>query len=450
MNDDLLNFEIEPKRSSIIKVIGVGGGGSNAVNYMYEQGIKDVDFVVCNTDAQALLKSPVPVKLQLGTTLTEGLGAGNKPDQGKQAAIENLEDIQQILEDNTKMVFITAGMGGGTGTGAAPIIAESAKEKGILTVGIVTIPFQFEGKKRIKQAIEGIRELKENVDALLVINNEKLRDLYGDLEIDNAFAKADNILTVAAKGIAEIITIHGHVNVDFADVKAVMTDSGVAIMGTGIAEGEDRAINAVKQALESPLLNSNNIKGAKNVLLNIVSGEKGATMNEVGEISDFVQEEAGMSADLITGISKDPNLGDKIAVTVIATGFNANIIPELKEEQQVVRNVVELNDDDTIVSNNTTIVHETINYTPQKQPIQTTLDFKSNNPQGKMPDLSNPASAETIDKLESEPAYLRKRQNQQNENPEESESNEVSRFSISDDDDKIIKEDNSFLHGNVD
>jgi len=450
MNDDLLNFEIEPKRSSIIKVIGVGGGGSNAVNYMYEQGIKDVDFVVCNTDAQALLKSPVPVKLQLGTTLTEGLGAGNKPDQGKQAAIENLEDIQQILEDNTKMVFITAGMGGGTGTGAAPIIAESAKEKGILTVGIVTIPFQFEGKKRIKQAIEGIRELKENVDALLVINNEKLRDLYGDLEIDNAFAKADNILTVAAKGIAEIITIHGHVNVDFADVKAVMTDSGVAIMGTGIAEGEDRAINAVKQALESPLLNSNNIKGAKNELLNIVSGEKGATMNEVGEISDFVQEEAGMSADLITGISKDPNLGDKIAVTVIATGFNANIIPELKEEQQVVRNVVELNDDDTIVSNNTTIVHETINYTPQKQPIQTTLDFKSNNPQGKMPDLSNPASAETIDKLESEPAYLRKRQNQQNENPEESESNEVSRFSISDDDDKIIKEDNSFLHGNVD
>ena len=450
MNDDLLNFEIEPKRSSIIKVIGVGGGGSNAVNYMYEQGIKDVDFVVCNTDAQALLKSPVPVKLQLGTTLTEGLGAGNKPDQGKQAAIENLEDIQQILEDNTKMVFITAGMGGGTGTGAAPIIAESAKEKGILTVGIVTIPFQFEGKKRIKQAIEGIRELKENVDALLVINNEKLRDLYGDLEIDNAFAKADNILTVAAKGIAEIITIHGHVNVDFADVKAVMTDSGVAIMGTGIAEGEDRAINAVKQALESPLLNSNNIKGAKNALLNIVSGEKGATMNEVGEISDFVQEEAGMSADLITGISKDPNLGDKIAVTVIATGFNANIIPELKEEQQVVRNVVELNDDDTIVSNNTTIVHETINYTPQKQPIQTTLDFKSNNPQGKMPDLSNPASAETIDKLESEPAYLRKRQNQQNENPEESESNEVSRFSISDDDDKIIKEDNSFLHGNVD
>lgn len=447
MNDDLLNFEIEQRKSSIIKVIGIGGGGSNAVNYMYEQGIKDVDFVVCNTDAQALLKSPVPVKLQLGTTLTEGLGAGNKPEQGKQAAIENLEDIQQILEDNTKMVFITAGMGGGTGTGAAPVIAESAKEKGILTVGIVTIPFQFEGKKRIKQAIEGIKELKENVDALLVINNEKLRDLYGDLEIDNAFAKADNILAVAAKGIAEIITIHGHVNVDFADVKAVMTDSGVAIMGTGIAEGEDRAIEAVKQALESPLLNSSNIKGAKNVLLNIVSGEKGATMNEVGEISDYVQEEAGMSADLITGISKDPNLGDKIAVTVIATGFNANIIPELKDEKEEERKVFDLDEDESTTFNFS-------NEEPKRnEPVQGSLDFNftpSTDANKSMPDLSNPSSAETIDQLEAVPAY--KRQMQANKDSQTDENKqEVSRFSLSDEDDKtIIKEDNSFLHGNVD
>ncbi len=443
MTDEILNFEVDSKKASIIKVIGVGGGGSNAVNFMYEQGIKDVDFVVCNTDAQALQKSPVPIRLQLGVTLTEGLGAGNKPEQGKQAAIENLEDIQEILDNNTKMVFITAGMGGGTGTGAAPIIAESAKEKDILTVAIVTIPFTFEGKKRIHQAIEGIKELKDNVDAILVINNQKLLDMYGDLEIKEAFARADNILAVAAKGIAEIITVHGHVNVDFADVKSVMTNSGVAIMGTGVAEGEGRAVNAVKQALESPLLNNNNIKGAKNVLLNIVSGEKGATMSEVGEISDYVQEEAGMSADLITGISSDSSLGDKIAVTVIATGFNANIIPELKEEKKEEKVVHELIEDDNNLSNNTDF-HTSV------EPVQGSINFDiptgSSEP---MPDVTNPSSIETIEKLENEPAYKRKmRMSQKEENNSEP---EISRFSLSDEDDKtIIREDNSYLHGNVD
>ncbi len=329
MSEEIINFDIPLDESSIIKVIGVGGGGSNAVNYMYESGIKDVDFVICNTDAQALKKSPVPIKIQLGATLTEGRGAGNKPEQGKQAAIESLDEVIALLEDNTKMVFITAGMGGGTGTGAAPIIAKAAKDRGILTVGIVTIPFKFEGPLRISQAVEGISEMKNYVDSLLVINNEKLREIYGNLKLSEAFKQADNVLTIAAKGIAEIITVHGYVNVDFEDVKTVMKTSGVSIMGSATAEGENRAITAIMEALNSPLLNNNDIRGAKNILLNITSGDEEITMDEVGEITDYVLSEVGAQANIIWGNGTDNSLKNKVNVTIIATGFDSNSIPEL-------------------------------------------------------------------------------------------------------------------------
>ena len=342
--DDLLPFEIPTNHSSIIKAIGVGGGGGNAVNHMFSQGIKGVDFIVCNTDAQALAKSPVPVRIQLGITLTEGLGAGNKPEKGKEAAVENIEDIKKELVENTKMIFITAGMGGGTGTGAAPVIAEAAKELGLLTVAIVTIPFRHEGPKRKEQAIAGIAEISKSVDSLLVINNEKLREVYGDLEVHNAFRKADDILTVAVKGIAEIITVHGYVNVDFADVRTVMADSGVAIMGTGFGEGENRAIEAVKDALNSPLLNNNDVEGAKNLLLNIISGEKPITLDEIGAINDFVQAASGHGADLIWGNTTDTDLGDKIGVTVVATGFKYDIIPELWSQKQNIKTIHNLDD----------------------------------------------------------------------------------------------------------
>ncbi len=327
--DDLLEFNLPVNFKTIIKVIGVGGGGSNAVNFMYDKGITGVDFIVANTDVQALAKSPVRKKVQLGKTLTEGLGAGNQPDKGREAAIENIEDIKAILSEGTKMVFITAGMGGGTGTGAAPVIAEAAKEMGILTVGIVTIPFRYEGRKRIKSAVEGITLMEKHVDALLIINNEKIREIYGDLAGSKALGKADEVLTVAAKGIAEIITVEGHVNVDFADVETVMKGSGVALMGTGEGSGENRAEIAVKAALTSPLLDNTDIKGAKNILLNIVSGEHEATMDEISYINEFVQREAGNNADLIWGNNYNDSLGDKIVVTIIATGFGTNDIPEV-------------------------------------------------------------------------------------------------------------------------
>ncbi len=334
MTDELMNFDLPTEKSSIIKVLGVGGGGGNAVDFMFEQGIKDVDFIVCNTDAQALLKSPVPVRIQLGTSLTEGRGAGSKPEQGKQAAIENLDDVLQAVSNNTKMVFITAGMGGGTGTGAAPVIAKAIKELGILTVAIVTIPFKAEGPVKIKNAIEGITELKQHVDSLLVINNERLREIFGDLSLSEAWSKADSILTIAAKGIAEIITVAGHINVDFADVETVMRDSGVAIMGQGVAEGEDRAIEAIKAALTSPLLNNNDIKGAKNILLNITSGEKEITLDELTKISEYAQEAAGNNANIIFGSCSDEKLGEKAAVTIIATGFGKNSIPDLIDKKE--------------------------------------------------------------------------------------------------------------------
>ncbi len=318
-------FDLTKKEEpSIIKIIGVGGGGSNAVTYMYKQGIVGVDYAICNTDAQAMSLSPVPVKIALGAHLTEGRGAGSKPEIGKRACMESLEEIVRFLDDGTKMVFITAGMGGGTGTGAAPIIAKAAQDLGILTVGIVTLPFSFEGRIRVSNGYEGLEELRKNVDCLVVISNDKLRQIYGNMSVSAAFAQADSILCTAAKGIAEIITVPGYVNVDFEDVNTVMRGSGVAIMGTAAVEGEGRARRAVDEALSSPLLEDNNIYGAKNILVNITSGVKEATMDEIFEITEFIQQEAGENANLIWGNCFDERLGEKISVTIIATGFEAS------------------------------------------------------------------------------------------------------------------------------
>jgi cell division protein FtsZ len=323
----MIRFDLTKPQPSIIKVIGVGGGGGNAVNHMYNEGIQGVDFIICNTDAQVLAKSPVPIKVQLGSTLTEGRGAGSIPEVGKNAALENIDDIRNILSDNTKMLFITAGMGGGTGTGAAPVIASVARELNILTVGIVTVPFGFEGRKRKLQAEEGIKELRKHVDSLLIICNDKLRELYGDLALSSAFGKADNILTTAAKGIAEIITVTGYINVDFEDVRTVMKNSGVAIMGSGTASGEGRAMKAVEEALSSPLLNDNNIEGSSNILLYITSGNTEVSMDEVTEITDYIQNMAGMDADIIWGNGNDQSLDDSINITLIATGFETSGSP---------------------------------------------------------------------------------------------------------------------------
>jgi cell division protein FtsZ len=332
-----MQFEMLKEKSSIIKVIGVGGGGGNAVNHMYRQGITGVDFIICNTDAQALELSPIPNKVQLGASLTEGMGAGSMPEVGKNSAIENIDDIKTMLGSNTKMLFITAGMGGGTGTGASPIIAKAAKEMDILTVGIITTPFSFEGKRRKTQAEEGLEEFKKYVDSYLVISNDRLREIFGNLTLGSAFAQADNILTTAAKGIAEIITIPGYINVDFKDVRTVMKESGVAIMGSYAAEGENRALRAVEGALASPLLKDNEIEGARYILLNISSGDKEVTMDEVSIITDFIQQEAGLAADLIWGNCTDEGLGEKISVTIIATGFQT--MEEREVEKSQIRKV---------------------------------------------------------------------------------------------------------------
>ncbi|RZA00433.1 MAG: cell division protein FtsZ [Sphingobacteriaceae bacterium] len=334
-----MQFEMLKEKSSIIKVIGVGGGGGNAVNHMYKQGITGVDFIICNTDAQALELSPIPNKVQLGASLTEGMGAGSIPEVGKNSAIENIDDIKQMLGANTKMLFITAGMGGGTGTGASPIIAKAAREMDILTVGIITTPFSFEGKRRKMQAEEGMEELKKYVDSFLVISNDRLRQIFGNLTLGSAFAQADDILTTAAKGIAEIITLPGYINVDFKDVRTVMKDSGVSIMGSSAAEGENRALKAVEGALASPLLKDNEIEGARYILLNISSGEKEVTMDEVSIITDYIQEEAGLAADLIWGNCKDESLGEKISVTIIATGFQTK---DEREQEQSSKKIVSM------------------------------------------------------------------------------------------------------------
>ena len=327
-----ISFDLPKNQSNVIKVIGVGGGGSNAINHMFRQGIKGVDFIVCNTDSQALQNSPVPNKIQLGVHLTEGLGAGANPDVGQQSAIESIGDIEKMLDSNTKMLFITAGMGGGTGTGAAPVIAQLAKERDILTVGIVTIPFQFEGKVRAEQALLGVEKLRKQVDSLIVINNNKLREVYGNLGFKAGFSKADEVLATASRGIAEVITHHYTQNIDLKDAKTVLENSGRAIMGSATASGENRAKEAIVSALDSPLLNNNKISGAKNVLLLIVSGNDEITIDEIGEINDYIQSEAGHNANIIMGVGEDETLGDSIAVTIIATGFN-------QEQQNGILNI---------------------------------------------------------------------------------------------------------------
>jgi len=338
-----ISFDLPKNQSNVIKVIGVGGGGSNAINHMFRQGIKGVDFVVCNTDSQALQNSPVPNKIQLGVNLTEGLGAGANPEVGQQSALESMEDIEKMLDTNTKMIFITAGMGGGTGTGAAPVIAQMAKERDILTVGIVTIPFQFEGKVRSEQAMKGVEKLRNQVDSLIVINNNKLREVYGNLGFKAGFSKADEVLATASRGIAEVITHHYTQNIDLKDAKTVLSNSGTAIMGSSIAEGETRAKDAIVSALDSPLLNDNKITGAKNVLLLIVSGGQEITIDEIGEINDYIQSEAGYNANIIMGVGEDESLGESIAVTVIATGFNVEQQKEIvnAEPKKIIHSLEE-------------------------------------------------------------------------------------------------------------
>jgi cell division protein FtsZ len=344
MTDDMLPIELPLIDPSIIKVIGVGGGGGNAVNHMYKQGIRDVTFVVCNTDNQALKTSPVPVKIQLGL----GLGAGGQPEVAKKAAEESIENIQKVLRENTKMVFITAGMGGGTGTGASPVVAQAAHELGILTVGIVTIPFAFEGAHKIRQALQGVAELSEHVDALLVINNQKLTEIYADLELSNAFAKADDVLTNAARGIAEIITVPGYINTDFADVYTILSKGNVAIMNTGYASGEKRITNAIKDALNSPLLNTNDVSGASKVLLNLYcSTQHQIRMEEVKEINDFMAT-IGDDIQVIWGATFDDSLGEDVKITLIATGYDVSDIPGMpasvsrKQKQETPRPSVTL------------------------------------------------------------------------------------------------------------
>ncbi|MDV6169140.1 cell division protein FtsZ [Flavobacterium sp. DG1-102-2] len=346
-----ISFDLPKNQSNVIKVIGVGGGGSNAINHMFKQGIKGVDFIVCNTDSQALQNSPVPNKIQLGIDLTEGLGAGANPEVGQQSALESIEDIEKMLDTNTKMIFITAGMGGGTGTGAAPVIAQLAKERDILTVGIVTIPFQFEGKVRSEQALSGVERLRKQVDSLIVINNNKLREVYGNLGFKAGFSKADEVLATASRGIAEVITHHYTQNIDLKDAKTVLSNSGTAIMGSAVASGDNRAKEAIVDALDSPLLNDNKITGAKNVLLLVVSGTNEITIDEIGEINDHIQSEAGHNANIIMGVGEDESLGDAVAVTIIATGFNVEqqneivntepkkIIHALEEGQRLVQDL---------------------------------------------------------------------------------------------------------------
>ncbi|MFB6319768.1 cell division protein FtsZ [Saccharicrinis sp. FJH54] len=479
--DEILEIGLPKQRPSIIKVVGVGGGGSNAVNYMFHQGIRDVEFMVCNTDAQALDNSPVPQKIQLGETLTSGLGAGSKPDIGREAARESVREIEEALGGATKMVFITAGMGGGTGTGAAPVIAEIAKDLGLLTVAIVTIPFLFEGAKRVTQALDGVEEIQKHVDALLVISNQKLREIYGDLKLSNAFSKADDVLLTATKGIAEIITLPGYVNVDFADVQTVMKNSGIAIMGMGSASGDDRAYKAIEHALISPLLNNNDITGSKDILLNITSGNVEITMDEVGQITDYIQEKVGLEASIIWGTGNDESLGDAVSVSIIATGFTEKSIPELVEKQKSrVRkfNLEEEDaepepgkDDDDVprlefgkVETDEKPLKEvdfTKKETDDKARYELFYGNKQNNagyevvspsvkrhPIG----LKNSLSADDlendklIDMMENIPAYQRSNMKLSGNEPEE-----VSRFTINENGDGIsLNEDNSFLNNQVD
>ncbi|MGQ9619787.1 MAG: cell division protein FtsZ [Bacteroidales bacterium] len=491
MAEEIINFDLPVGRSSIIKVIGIGGGGNNAVNHMYRKGIRDVNFIVCNTDHQALASSPVPEKVQIGESLTEGMGAGSQPEKGRQAAMENLDDIMKAIAGNTKMVFITTGMGGGTGTGATPVIAKACREAGYLTIAVVTIPFKSEGKAKIKLAVEGVNELKNHVDSLLVINNEKLREIYGDLPVSAAFAKADDVLTVAVKGIAEIITVTGYINVDFADVETVMKNSGVALMGMGAASGENRAIKALENALTSPLLNSNDITGAKSILLNISSGsgEYELTMDELGEITDYMYDAASDDAMIIRGLSIDPSLKEEISVTVVATGFEPNSIfqPYKPPKPEVVTLTPakcsgpqkltegEFKESFTVHQK----PHHSIVYDIDDR-MQTKLDFGFFDTESpvKKPELNEDEPAEksdstlrkvkhmqkilekegfssltmkdNIEAFEDVPAYVRKNLNIRQ--PDKKSSNKVSKFTLSTDKDEgpVLREDNAYLNDNVD
>lgn len=488
-----MNFDLPVERSSIIKVVGIGGGGNNAVTHMFEKGIRDVNFVVCNTDHQALVKCPVPVRVQIGESLTEGRGAGSRPEVGRQAALENIDDVMNALSGNTKMVFITTGMGGGTGTGAAPVIAKACKEAGLLTIAVVTIPFKSEGKVRIRQAIDGVNELKDHVDSLLVINNEKLREIYGNQPVSTAFAKADDVLTTAVKGIAEIITVTGYINVDFADVETVMKNSGVALMGMGSASGENRAIKAIENALNSPLLNSNDITGASSILINISSGtgEHEITMDELGEITDYMYDAASDDALIIRGLSKDENLSEEISVTVIATGFEANSIfqpykpkkPEsvellapvtpvpqnmIPEAGQDIFSVHDRNkkhliaDIDDESQGELDFSHEFSSEntdarkrkTSEKEPSEKTDGVlrKVKHMQNilKKEGLSNKVMKENIDTFEDVPAYVRR--NLSIGAPDNSSASKLSKFTLSsgDDDEPLLRENNAYLNDNVD
>lgn len=374
-----ITFDLPKNQSNVIKVIGVGGGGSNAINHMFQQGIKGVDFYVCNTDAQALQNSGVPNKIQLGVNLTEGLGAGANPDVGEQAAVESFEEISRMLDSNTKMVFITAGMGGGTGTGAAPIIAKMAKDLDILTVGIVTMPFQFEGRMRLEQSQKGIEKIRDVVDSLIVINNNKLREVYGNLGFKAGFSKADEVLSTAARGIAEVITHHYTQNIDLRDAKTVLSNSGTAIMGSAVASGQNRAQDAIRKALDSPLLNDNKITGAKNVLLLIVSGNHEITIDEIGEINDHIQDEAGHGANIIMGVGEDEALEESIAVTIIATGFNIEQQDEISntETKKVIHSLTSEDQDLSTEEKEPVIIAPVIELEKKEEPpiVRHTLDL---------------------------------------------------------------------------
>lgn len=475
-------FDIPTNKRSIIKVLGVGGGGGNAVEYMHSQGIEGVDFAICNTDAQVMNDSVIPVKIHLGPALTEGRGAGAKPAIGKQACLESVEEVRKFLDDGTKMLFITAGMGGGTGTGAAPVIAKIAKELDILTVAIVTLPFRFEGMNRHKLALEGLAELKAQVDAILVIENEKLKAVYGDLKLGEAFAKADSVLNTAAKGIAEIITLRGVINVDFEDVNTTMRESGVALMGSCKADGESRAKRAVEGALNSPLLKDNDIRGSQKILLNITSSvEHESTMDEIAEITEYIQEEAGYGTNIIFGHGHDKSLGENISVTLIATGFD-----EFKDKEEEIEAApapikVPLEDKDDLSNmdgfsightsgeSSTTIDFEdertpspippTIETTPAPAPrrveqVQVETRRETFNPvrgesmQIKTQDILD--DPEALKHIEEIPAYKRKQIAL--DEVQHSSENQVSRYTVSidEDDNPVIKSNNSFLHDNVD
>jgi cell division protein FtsZ len=494
MSDDIMNFDLPVERSSIIKVLGIGGGGNNAVNHMFEKGIRDVNFIVCNTDLQALMKSQVPVRVQIGESLTEGRGAGSKPEVGRQAALENIKDVMSVISGNTKMVFITTGMGGGTGTGAIPVIAKACREAGLLTIAVVTIPFKSEGKVRIRQAIDGVTELKDYVDSLLVIKNEKLREIYGNQPVSTAFAKADDVLTTAVKGIAEIITVTGYINVDFADVETVMKNSGVAIMGMGKASGENRAIKAIENALASPLLNSNDITGAKSILINISSGsgEHEITMDELGEITDYMYDAASDDALIIRGLSKDDNLNEEISVTIIATGFEPNsifqpykekktskvelftgnspippkilrdsesdvftvhskgkksIITEIDEESQ---GVIDFGLESVNELNETRGRNTEDDEDPEEKAEATLRKVKHMQKLLKKEGLTNKTMKENIDTFEDVPAYVRR--NLSVGVSGNSTESRMSKFTLASDDDgePILRENNAYLNDNVD